>query len=87
MWVKDEEDTVMFVCEKDMHCVDCPKNYPDEVCDHWIEVEPILHAYWINKEFVHGNVWGECSHCGVEQLADNYCGNCGAKMDGEINYG
>jgi len=83
----------MFVCEKDMQCVDCPKNYPDEVCDHWIEVEPVLHAYWIDCCGPIDDFLANCSNCGYqmdtheERGYHKFCPNCGAKMDGEINHG
>lgn len=37
----------MFICEKNYQCVDCPELYPEETCDHWIEVEPL--SYVNNK--------------------------------------
>lgn len=36
-----------YICEKNAHCIDCPKNYPEEKCEHWIEVEEVRHAKWI----------------------------------------
>lgn len=35
----------MFICDKDEHCIDCPKNYPEETCEHWIEVVPIVRCW------------------------------------------
>ena len=43
-----------------------------------IEAESVNHAYVITDE--DGNI--ECSNCGSSNCFDNYCGNCGAKMDG-----
>lgn len=79
----------MFICEKDYDCVDCPKIYPEETCEHWIEVKQVSHGHWINAyPDIEPNpmfMYGICSMCGFEQsLSDklNYCPNCGAKMDG-----
>lgn len=67
----------MFICEKDMNCVDCPRNYPYEECAHWIEVKPVLYAHW--------NYGIQCSNCGqVDTTKPPYCSNCGATM---INIG
>lgn len=45
-----------------------------------VEAEPIKHGYWIMN-----NPYGIkcCSECGYGQStgAENYCPNCGAKMD------
>lgn len=30
-----------WICDKDQNCIDCPKHYPEETCEHWIEVEPV----------------------------------------------
>ena len=51
------------------------------------DVVPVVHAYWIK----HGEPpWYviECSECGAKWQtsgswdANNFCGNCGSKMDG-----
>ena len=53
------------------------------------DVTPVIHAHWIK----HGEPpWYviECSECGAKwQMsgswdANNFCGNCGAKMDEEV---
>ena len=76
----------MWICDKDMHCIDCPRNDPNKTCEHWIEVAPVKHGRWVYKK-VGG--W-KCSECGVQapfwcfattQNLSNYCHNCGAKMD------
>ena len=38
----------------------------------WIEQHENGHGFWV----------GVCSQCGEENLVDNYCPNCGAKMKG-----
>lgn len=48
-----------------------------------VEAEPIRHGQW---EYWAGNLV-KCSACGFKYAdyleCDNYCGNCGAKMDEE----
>ena len=56
------------------------------------DVAPIVHAHWISKNS-HGYEWVfVCSNCGYIDGypfndRSNYCPNCGAKMDGDINNG
>lgn len=73
----------LFICEKDQHCVDCPRNYPEERCEHWVEVEYVRHAKWVWVK----DHW-ECSACRGKRFHDialgldaTFCGVCGAKMD------
>lgn len=84
----------MWICDKDEHCIDCPKNYPNEECEHYIEVQVIKHGRWIKIT----NDWVDdaqyvCSCCGRLLTVSNrltelvsmsypYC-HCGAKMDGK----
>lgn len=51
-----------------------------------IDAVEVVHGEWIEDEygFIH------CSICGMEydepeHYKTNYCPNCGAKMDGEVN--
>lgn len=30
-----------WICDKDQDCIDCPKHFPEETCEHWIKVEPV----------------------------------------------
>ena len=34
-----------WICDKDQNCIDCPKYYPEETCEHYIEVEPVKHIH------------------------------------------
>ena len=34
-----------WICDKDQNCIDCPKHYPEETCEHYIEVEPVKHIH------------------------------------------
>ena len=45
-----------------------------------LQQEPVKHGKWIE-----GELYIKCSECGypVGHLSDNYCPNCGAKMDKE----
>lgn len=63
-------------------------NYPDkcyeslrnavDIAIEALEAEPVKHAHVIVDE--DGNTW--CSNCGSSNCFDNYCGSCGAKLDG-----
>lgn len=47
-----------------------------------VEVAPVIHAYWI--EHPKYSIVCNCSNCGVSvrgTTGENYCFNCGAKMD------
>ena len=50
-----------------------------------IDAVPVVHAKWVWNGFDY--VGWECSHCNreinknVETPTENYCPNCGAKMD------
>lgn len=49
------------------------------------DVAPVVHGRWIHlvlmPDDVTGHTYGECSHCRSVRIVDNYCPNCGAKMD------
>ena len=46
------------------------------------DVAPVRHGRW--KRY--GKNLGECSECGeIVAIRNNYCPNCGAKMDEDIN--
>lgn len=48
-----------------------------------IDAEPIRHAYW--KTNVYASQVVVCSFCNNTSLVPTtYCGNCGAKMDEEV---
>ena len=77
-----------WICEKDVHCIDCPRNDPNETCAHWIEVAPVKHGRWVKAEprgcWSYSEAYKQCSECDeVTFLAEkmSYCPNCGAKMD------
>ena len=51
-----------------------------------IEAEPVKHGRWTKIGHIE-NTWlvSKCSECGYQTIdAGNYCPNCGAKMDPEI---
>ena len=56
-----------------------------------VDAEPVRHGRWINKGYIttaYGSIdTGECSACGAVDVPiepyDDYCPNCGAKMDGD----
>lgn len=45
------------------------------------------HGRWLHLHLdpdnITGHTKGECSICGKLRIVDNYCPNCGAKMDGD----
>lgn len=73
-----------WICDKDYHCVDCPKNYPEETCDFYIEVEEVKHATIIKKD----DLLEYCSKCGscIGTAFHNYCSFCGAKFLEEVEH-
>jgi hypothetical protein len=36
---------------------------------------------WLYFEYVDGHMYGECSVCHKLRIVDNYCPNCGARME------
>ena len=77
----------MWICDKDEHCIDCPKNYPNEECEHYIEVQAIKHGRWE----IDGH-HRRCSECSVyfciqdregDLIPNKFCPNCGAFMESE----
>ena len=58
------------------------REYPTE------DVAPVVHAHWIiNPKY---SIVCNCSNCGVAVrggFGENYCFNCGAKMDEEVDNG
>ena len=66
---------------------------------HWVEVQPtadvapVVHGWWIEREFLMQDPYYTCSACGedicMEETGDpaldlftyTYCPHCGAKMD------
>jgi hypothetical protein len=69
----------------------CGTGYQSRAMDavHFVpaaDVVEVVHARWID----HKNGNATCSHCRIRQTAvyddeneQNFCGHCGAKMDGE----
>ena len=47
-----------------------------------VDAEPVKHGHWIDVNG-DGSLW-RCSVCGELQCCEsNYCGDCGARMDGD----
>ena len=50
-------------------------------------IDPVKHGLWEGVVNEHGEDEVVCSECGFvntpELMADNYCPNCGARMDGD----
>ncbi len=49
------------------------------------DVQEVRHGRWEHLSLepfdITGHMHGECSICGKRRIVDNYCPNCGAKMD------
>lgn len=75
------------LCEKSEMLIGFSRDNP-AYCSMFLnsaDVAPVVHGRWI----MHDDEFGltcECSACHIETMGDgNYCPNCGAKMDGELN--
>lgn len=58
-----------------------------------VDAAEVVHGRWLNwkelfpNKFALLSLWkrkGFCSHCGAFKQKDNYCPNCGTKMDGDL---
>lgn len=49
------------------------------------DVEPVRHGRWLYQILIVGHIHAECSECHKVRIIDNYCPNCGAKMDEEAS--
>ena len=49
-------------------------------------IDPVKHGRWVHSEYA-GIDYYQCNLCGksVRHTAENYCPNCGARMDGDDN--
>ena len=91
-----------FICEKQGRCG--PHEFYDSIeqaisdsedgvpCDHLIEVSPVRHGRWEERDDGFGGTYYRCSVCGEDWCtidgtpAENgmrYCPQCGARMDGD----
>lgn len=67
--------------------------YPDDAVSAIENLQPadvksVRHGRWINDRWENDVNYHTCNACGVEirvTYFDNYCSNCGARMDGEVN--
>ena len=50
-----------------------------------VNAVPVVHGRWNHIEMYEGHAMGECSNCLKLRIVDNFCPNCGARMDGESN--
>ena len=42
---------------------------------------PVVHGRWLYHTLIDGHIHAECSECHKIRIIDNFCPNCGAKMD------
>jgi len=53
-----------------------------------VDAEPVAHGRWQCVFTTNaGGKAGWCSNCGFLKDVDNYCPNCGARMDQEVDHG
>lgn len=45
------------------------------------DVAPVRHGQWLYHTLIDGHIHAECSECHKIRIIDNFCPNCGAKMD------
>lgn len=49
------------------------------------DVRPVVRGKWLNLTLIPddmtGHTYGECSICGKVRIIDNFCPNCGARME------
>lgn len=46
------------------------------------DVAPMQHGRWLYHTLIDEHIHAECSECHKVRIIDNFCPNCGAKMDG-----
>ena len=79
---KDLRDALYDADAITMEGVKIVNQFPSE------DVAPVRHGVWIYHpdDLFPGDSTQECSHCHEEEYVnlrnENYCPNCGAKMDG-----
>lgn len=47
------------------------------------DVAPVRNGRWLYHTLIDGHIHAECSECHKIRIIDNFCPNCGAKMDSE----
>lgn len=45
------------------------------------DVAPVRHGRWLYHTLIDEHIHAECSECHKVRIIDNFCPNCGAKMD------
>lgn len=71
------------------NCTDTPVEFSDEielairVLKSYADVAEVKHGKWEDiADYDASFEYGVCSVCGGTTVCDEYCGKCGAKMDG-----
>ena len=69
-----------WICDKDQNCIDCPKHFPEETCEHWIEVELVKDIH-TNADHIRAMTNEELAKLGAKgcphSSARNMCAICG----------
>lgn len=45
------------------------------------DVAPVRNGRWLYHTLIDGHIHAECSECHKIRIIDNFCPNCGAKME------
>ena len=83
------DDMTEEYATKKMTIAEAIDEWSDEGCPPAVDATSVRHGHWINHydDLFPMESTQECSVCHAEQmltmLDDNYCPNCGAKMDEE----
>ena len=80
----------MYSKAKNFDAVSAVDNILGEIADEVpaADVAPVVHGHWVQKREMVRTIGAKnytCSECGKEAKYGNYCPNCGAKMDEEVN--
>ena len=89
----------MIICDCYSNCIGCDWKCADRKsdidnkfhnCSHLMEVEPVRHGRWIELARWSDGRTLKCTACGSDTFhehgdATNFCPNCSAKMDGDVD--
>ena len=89
-FLKDIEERYCLPCKdagKDYNGCKCRACWVDDMRGDVIDapaaaVAPVRHGRWLYHTLIDGHIHAECSECHKIRIIDNYCHNCGAKMEG-----
>lgn len=77
-----ERNAAFDGCESG-YCIECFECEREGKAVHAADVAPVRNGRWLYHTLIDGHIHAECSECHKVRIIDNYCPNCGAKMDSE----